>query len=123
MLEVTASKVVVSVGTHARRLIYFGFSHSAVQFKHGASAGNSPINSRRALGVLDSCQCLGDTCGRQHTGPCTNRLGILAAGSRWPTRLHWRGDRLICTGCLTPFRKSLTRIRRRRIPAMETTRE
>lgn len=48
------------------------------------------------------CHCDG-LCARAHTGPCPNWLGSLAAGSRWPTRLHLIGDRLLCTGCLEPY--------------------
>lgn len=57
---------------------------------------------------LDRCQCLG-TCNRAHTGPCPNRLGSLAAGSRNPVRLSLVGDRLLCVGCLEPYDPSKRR--------------
>jgi hypothetical protein len=50
----------------------------------------------------DHCQCRG-VCAREHTGPCPNRLGMLAAGSRHPVRLTLVGDRLLCVGCQEPF--------------------
>lgn len=48
------------------------------------------------------CECDG-LCAREHTGPCPNHAGSLAAGSRWPTRLHVVAGRLLCSGCREPY--------------------
>lgn len=48
------------------------------------------------------CMCEG-LCARQHTGPCPNRLGQLAAGSRYPVRLKLVNGRTLCVGCCEPY--------------------
>lgn len=48
------------------------------------------------------CECSGE-CNRAHTGPCSNTAGTLAAGTRYPTRLVLRGDRVLCVGCTEPY--------------------
>jgi hypothetical protein len=58
--------------------------------------------SRYRHGGCTRCECDG-TCNRAHTGPCENTVGSNAAGSRYPTRLVLRGDRVLCVGCTEPY--------------------
>lgn len=81
---------------------HLGVSAAAVQNGTPVFGRIQHSNSASADLVLDRCSCLGQ-CAREHTGACPNRLDSLAAGSRWPTRLHLIGDRLLCTGCRQPY--------------------
>lgn len=99
----TTNTIVVLKGLRTKRLNRRNFSTYTVQKEMPLYQEKYPGNSALSHGVLDSfCQCSGD-CNRAHTGPCPNREGSLAAGSRWPTRLRLIGERLLCAGCLEPY--------------------